>query len=76
MLRAILSAVSWSRGTKGPSRVISTRAEGVLRAIRALESAHPPLPRHLLELRERLEGCEPDHVGSTDAAKLPGPQSR
>jgi hypothetical protein len=58
MLRAILSAVSWSRGAKAPSRVASTRAEGVLRGIRALELAHPPLPPHLVMLRERLEACE------------------
>ena len=58
MLRPILSAVSWSKGAKRPSRITSTRAEGVLQGIHALEIADPPLAPHLVALRERLEACE------------------
>lgn len=57
MLRAILAAVSWGKGVKTPARVASTRAEGVLHGIRALEAAHPPLEPRLVALRERLVAC-------------------
>jgi hypothetical protein len=72
MLRAILSAVSWSKGAKGPSRITSTRAEGVLQGIYALEFAHPPLAPHLAALRERLEACEvAQPVPDSASASLP-----
>lgn len=57
MLRAILAAVTWSKGTKTRPRFASTRAEGVLYGLRALEIAQPPLAPHLVALRERLEAC-------------------
>jgi hypothetical protein len=70
MLRAILSAVAWSKGVKASSRVTLTRADGVLQGIRALEIAHPPLPPHLVALRERLKACEPGQL-SRDTAPMP-----
>jgi hypothetical protein len=57
MLRAILSAVSWARGSTTPAHFVSTRAEGVLQGIRALEAAQGPLAPHLVALRARLEAC-------------------
>jgi hypothetical protein len=72
MLRAIVSAVLWTKGAKGPSHVASTRAEGVLQAIRALEVAQPPLAPHLIALRERLEACAARHISSEGGcASLP-----
>ncbi len=72
MLRAILCAVSWSKGAKGPSRITSTRAEGFLQGIYALEIAHPPLAPHLVALRERLEACEAAQtVADSASASLP-----
>ena len=70
MLRAILSAVAWSKGAKASSRVTLTRADGDLQGIRALEIAHPPVPPHLVALRERLKACEPGHL-SRDTAPMP-----
>ncbi len=54
MLRAILTAIFWSKGAKPSLHVVSSRAEGILRGIHALETAHPPLAPRLVSLRERL----------------------
>jgi hypothetical protein len=56
MLRAILSAVSWAKGSRAPVHFASTRAEGVLQGIRALEGARPLAP-HLVALRAQLDAC-------------------
>jgi hypothetical protein len=55
MLRAILAAVSWSRGGRSPSHIVATREQGLIHGIRALEIAHPPLALHLAALRDSLE---------------------
>jgi hypothetical protein len=55
MLRAILTAVSWSKGGRSPSHVVSTREHGVIYAIQALEIAHPPLTPHLVTLRDSIK---------------------
>jgi hypothetical protein len=57
MLRAILSAVSWAKGSTTPAHFVSTRAEGVLQGIRALDGAQAPLAPHLVALRARLDAC-------------------
>jgi hypothetical protein len=64
MLRAILTAMFWSQGAKPPLHVVSSRAEGILRGIHALEAAHPPLSPHLVALRERINASGAPHLSS------------
>ncbi|MGH7439772.1 MAG: hypothetical protein ACRENE_29120 [Polyangiaceae bacterium] len=53
LLRGMLTAVFWLAKPEGPTHVVSTRREGLLCAIHALE-ATGPLPAHLSQLRDRL----------------------
>jgi hypothetical protein len=71
MLRAILTAIFWTQGAKPALHVVSTRAEGVLRGIRALEAAHPPLAPHLVALRERLLASGGPRHSADGASFLP-----
>jgi hypothetical protein len=54
LLRGMLSAVFWLNKPATPTTVVSTRREGLLCGIRALEQTPLPLPAHLAGLRDRL----------------------
>lgn len=54
LLRGMLTAVFWLSKPATPTTIVSTRNEGLLCGIRAIEEASPPLPGHLVNLRDRL----------------------
>jgi hypothetical protein len=54
LVRGMLTAVFWLRKRDTPSTIVSTRNEGLLCGIQAIEAANPPLPAHLVRLRVQL----------------------
>ena len=54
LLGGMLTAVFWLSKPATPTTIVSTRREGLLCGIHAIEEATPPLPAHLSDLRDRL----------------------
>jgi hypothetical protein len=50
----MLTAVFWLSKRATPTTIVSTRNEGLLRGIRAIEEANAQLPAHLVQLRDQL----------------------
>ena len=62
LLRGMLTAVFWLSKPATPTTIVSTRREGLLCGIHAIEEATPPLPAHLSDLRDRLRASP--HAGA------------
>ena len=54
MVRGVITAVFWIRPPPVPPKIVSSREEGYLYGLDLLAAAAPPLPSHLLAMRERL----------------------